>query len=556
MEFDFAYRGSSSVTSTAEASGLSFSPDLSRPPTYFRGQIGKALEFREAISALHGVVVSDLRYKPKDREAYRRWLADNEEALLAEMIAETSTLKGKVQALRLELDRLESESRRRMKPFFDARQRYFHYLYRRDLDTWYVLDPVITVHPDQIFFECFSQDESTYGRLSASYEVFKRVGDHACGTTNIDYSERLYQEFQKIRTYKETSLEIDPGGFEVDVENEPNYREVKIDLPDSWVRGFLQVSSAMTFPAIEIELHPFDVYNLCFVLRRRRELFGPRSIRFFLRPGEPVSAHLDPWGIEVPCPRSVYKGRQTHEVRLWGRRRLHILERLIPLAKRFSVRLLGTGMPSFWQADLGDMTFTLGLSGWTANDWSQAGNFDLLAPRGDVDAHTATRVFEALKATYFARPDELAQKLGLERSTVLAALAVYTQAGRVICDLETDVYRCRELARDPLPIAALRFANARETAAVGLIESGRIVLEGVDEIGRDVQVRGRLKSAGRSDDRDVVILIDADDRLTQAQCTCNFFAQNRLRKGPCEHMLGVRGLYERKRRERVERGGH
>jgi len=41
-------------------------------------------------------------------------------------------------------------------------------------------------------------------------------------------------------------------------------------------------------------------------------------------------------------------------------------------------------MPSFYLADLGDMTFTLGLSGWTTNDWSSAGNFDLLAPRAAV----------------------------------------------------------------------------------------------------------------------------------------------------------------------------
>ena len=38
-------------------------------------------------------------------------------------------------------------------------------------------------------------------------------------------------------------------------------------------------------------------------------------------------------------------------------------------------------IPYAYIADLGHMNFTLGLSGWTANDWSQAGNFDLMAPR-------------------------------------------------------------------------------------------------------------------------------------------------------------------------------
>ena len=46
---------------------------------------------------------------------------------------------------------------------------------------------------------------------------------------------------------------------------------MKIDLPDSWVRGFLQVNSAMALPAQSFDLHPMDVYNACFVLRRRKE---------------------------------------------------------------------------------------------------------------------------------------------------------------------------------------------------------------------------------------------------------------------------------------------
>ena len=119
---------------------------------------------------------------------------------------------------------------------------------------------------------------------------------------------------------------------------------------------------------------------MCLVLRRHKEKQGPRSIRYFLEPGEPIEIVFEPWNLEITCHRSIYTGNTPQQVRTWGRRRLHILERLIPIAKKFSVHLLGTGMPSFYVADLGDMSFTLGLSGWTANDWAQAGNFDLMAP--------------------------------------------------------------------------------------------------------------------------------------------------------------------------------
>ena len=41
---------------------------------------------------------------------------------------------------------------------------------------------------------------------------------------------------------------------------------------------------------------------------------------------------------------------------------------------------LGTGFPSFWVARMGEMRLTLGLSGWTTNDWTRGSALDLLAP--------------------------------------------------------------------------------------------------------------------------------------------------------------------------------
>ncbi|MFD2450742.1 hypothetical protein [Ideonella paludis] len=101
-----------------------------------------------------------------------------------------------------------------------------------------MLDPVITVHPERLLFEAFSQDESSYCAVSVKHDVFDRVGEMACGTTNIDYSASLFDEFQKIRDYKDTRFRIDPTGFNVTTGTDPSFQESKIDLPDSWVRGF------------------------------------------------------------------------------------------------------------------------------------------------------------------------------------------------------------------------------------------------------------------------------------------------------------------------------
>tara|TARA_R110002073_G_scaffold245044_5_gene407550 strand:+ start:92428 stop:94536 length:2109 start_codon:yes stop_codon:yes gene_type:complete len=538
MQFDYSYRRSSQVSDTGSETSMSFSPDLTREPTFFRGELNSKIPFREAISALHDVVVADARYKPKDRAEYMRWL-ETQDLVDWQKITETrKSVREEVARLSAEYSKLASSSYDRMRPYYDAQQRYFDYLYKRDYDAWFVLDPVITVHPDEVFFECFSQDEASYGRLSAGLEVFKDIGDFACGTTNVDYSQSLYDEFQKIRSYKSTRLEVDPTGFEVQTTAEEAHKEVKIDLPDTWVRGFLQVSSAMTLEATSFDLHPMDLHNICFVLRRRKELIGPRSMRYKLTPGKPVSVIFEPWGTEVRCPRSIYTGSKPQEIRVWGRRRIHALERLIPLARSFKVVLLGSGMPSFYVADLGPMAFTLGLSGWTKNDWSQSANFDLMAPREEVDANTKQDVFAALKENWFESSKSLSARLGLDSAIVESSLASYVQAGRAIYDLNKGVYRVRELSRDPLPVEKLRFSNERESKATRLLHAGKV------KVSLHFLPDGELKFDGAViDGRNTYktwLVLDAERRMSAAECGCNYYQQNKLYKGPCEHMLALR----------------
>ncbi len=84
MEFNYAYRGDSRVANSANGTQVSFAPDTLRQPTFFSGELRQSLPFREAISALHDVVVSDLRWHPKDRTAYKEWVARQEELALAE----------------------------------------------------------------------------------------------------------------------------------------------------------------------------------------------------------------------------------------------------------------------------------------------------------------------------------------------------------------------------------------------------------------------------------------------------------------------------------------
>jgi biotin operon repressor len=571
MEFAYAYKGNTTVGDSGKQTQMSFAPDLTREPTFFIGELGHSVAFREAISALHKVVISDLRYQPKDKTEYKQWRAEQDalefqarlalidDEIASQIASETVQTDQKIKNLpeqrqaiiqkiglnEQELRELRGKYDSLNGDFYGARRKYFDYLYEKDKAAWWVLDPVITVHPDEVFFECFSQDESTYGRLGTSYEVFKKIDEFSCGTTNIDYSEALYNEFQKIRSYKTTKFEIDPSGFEVKTTQEEDFKEVKIDLPDSWVRGFLQVSSAMSLPGITFDLQPMDIHNICLVLRRHKAVKSPRGMRYILKPGQPIKILFEPWNIEVICHRSPYLGTEEQEVRVWGRRRLLVLERLIPIAQKFTVHLLGTGLPSFYIADLGNMSFTLGLSGWTANDWSQAGNFDLMAPRADVDSQTQMYIFESLSETWVEKPEDLAKRLNLSTASVWGALSAFTQAGRAIYDLNKKVYRRRELTREPLPMEKLRFANEREEKATRFLANQTVEITTVQDSGQGYKLAGNVQQNEKIYNPELTI--DMDERIVKAECDCNWHLTNKLYKGPCEHILALRMQYARQR---------
>jgi hypothetical protein len=137
---------------------------------------------------------------------------------------------------------------------------------------------------------------------------------------------------------------------------------------------------------------------------------------------------------------------------------------------------------------------------------------------------------------------------------VLGALAAYTQAGRAMWDLEKQCYRLRELSREPLPMERLRFQNAREAQATLFLDRDAVHIKtGSDDAEGGVTIQGKVRDGER--DKEPWLRLDADERIADAGCTCNFFEQNRLRKGPCEHVLALRLRHARRRRVSPTRAG-
>src|SRR5438105_2513918 len=75
MRINFAYLGRSRVIEAASggARTLAMVPNLAREKVSFDAPLVHPLRFREAISALHDVVINDLRFEPRDKTAYEEW---------------------------------------------------------------------------------------------------------------------------------------------------------------------------------------------------------------------------------------------------------------------------------------------------------------------------------------------------------------------------------------------------------------------------------------------------------------------------------------------------
>jgi hypothetical protein len=539
-----AYSGRSDVKpAPGGGQALSLSPNLAREAVAFDAPLRDALRFREAISALHDVVVSDFRFKPrdKDKKAYLAWKKGQEQREAAIRRGTTSVAVEQINARRAVPlpEGFEKTFQKARKKYWDARIAYSRYLQRHDYETWRMLmpcDPVITVADDVVFFECFSGDESSYGCLTTVRdETFGPSESTKLGTTNVDYSWDLYHHFQGLRSYRQTRFRVDPSGFEVATGQQPEYREEKIDLPAGWLRGFVQLQSAMTLPGITLHLRRETVYSLLAWIKRHKARTSPRAVRFELAAGKAIRIVLEPWEVSITDAGPAYAGPPTAPVRVWGARRLLQLARSLPLAERFDVHLLGTGLPHFWVARMEEMRLTLGLSGWTVNDWTRSAALDLIAPPAAPTEQLIGRVAGIMTVRRRATPGELRQLAGDDAAVVDAAARHLAHSGQLIYDLSDGVYRWRQILPQPLGEAQIGPPHEELLGLYKILERRRVEIQTSEAAPRG----GRIVTA-KVDGTPCEVLIDADGRITRGKCLCGWYRKFGLKNGPCRHMMAVR----------------
>ncbi len=566
MELDLRYLGKSEVKEASGGLSVRFSPNLARPKVFFDAELALPLRFREAVSALHAIVVGDYRFSKRgDKATYRAY---QEEQARQESAMWDAAYLQKAKEMGDPPANLKQEFRHLHKLYWRARVQWAGELRRDDPELFRHLvpcDPVVTVAPDTVFFECFSKDESSYGYLSVDRGAFRGGQDAGLGTTNVDYSLALLDHFQTLRTYRPTRLLVDPTGFEVKVEGARDYREEKIDLPPSWLRGFGQLQGAMALPCRRVELSVDAVYSILAHLKRHREKTGPRSLRFELAPGKPPIVVIEPWGVPIvsrgprfepevvdpshggggpyrSAPRRALaqaggsQESQAEVIKVWGRRRLMALARVLPLADRVEVRLLGSGLPSVWTVYMGELRLVLALSGWTANDLTTSGSsLALLAGAERPDPKLVEALRGYLAERRLASFEAMAMDIRAPREALLSALNRLATEGQLIYDFAAGFYRYREV----MPFALADAVIGPESAE---IVQGRLFAQAREvKIGRrEALDGGKSLVMAEVSGTACEAIFDADGVFKRAKCGCSHFYKNGLRAGPCRHLLAMR----------------
>jgi hypothetical protein len=426
------------------------------------------------------------------------------------------------------------------------------WLTQGDLTSW-ILDPVITVHPDRLFFEAFSQDQSAYAMVIANPGMFAAEGEIITGTTNIDFSAWLWGALNELRSSRETWLRIGADGFEVTTANAGGRFEQKVDLPDNWVRGFLQVSAAMAMPGTRLTVRPSDLLAAIRFLRYTKAKVSPRALRYEFQPGEDARIILEPWEQVIPLRGAEHNHTEARTIRTWGRRRLSLIEPLLPFATSVDIYLKGRSLPSFYVVKLPDLTFVLGLSGWTEQNWTGSGSFDLLGSPASVGDDLVAKVHQKLAARFHAAPGDLAMELQEKAEAVWRACERLCRQGRAIFDVESRGFRHRELFEQPIDEAKMFPPDERLERANALLAANAIPFARCEP--QETRKTKKLKTPEGPVTREIVyrdwrvsgnvgpekaeIVIGDTGRIIFGVCTCAFFQENIMGRGPCEHMIAL-----------------
>jgi hypothetical protein len=319
----------------------------------------------------------------------------------------------------------------------------------------------------------------------------------------------------------------------------------------------------MALPGTRVSVRPVDLLSAIRFLKFTRAKLSPRALRYEFFPEQDARLVLEPWEHTITLRGAEHGYLEPRVIRTWGRRRLRLIEPLLPFAERVDVYLKGRGMPSFYAVKLPGMTFVLGLSGWSAQRWTNAG-LELTAAATPVSGEFVERVAAVLAEKFAVTERDLATQLGESSAVVHAALSRLCRLGRATHDVETRAFRHRELFAEPIDERKMYPPDPRTEQAGRLLSHDEVRIETCESqenrktrrlktpdgpvvrtvVYRDWRVIGRAGAM-----TPVEIVIDDRGQVIFGRCPCAFFEEHLLTRGPCEHMIALHRASESRRQD-------
>ncbi len=531
---------------TSGKTTIDFAQELSRSDKVsFWARIINPIIFRDSMLCLQEIVMANYQ-RTKDKSQYIEWMNMQLDKITLSILDSEQridpTKKEQLLQLYKKRDAIHSHIDKYISVYKKMRGKFQKFVKERAAEYMWIFDPVISVHPDSVTFEAFSKDESVYAALTIDKDQFEIYKSVSYGTTNIDFSHQLGLEMRKITSDSNLEINIDPEGFLVQAnEYSEGHLEKKIDLPETWVKGFIKTSTVSALPGTELVLEPIDMYNLIYYLKKLKEHKSPRSFRFICKNKEPIKVLMEPFNILIPLT-TIYNGDDT-EFRIWGRRRFLLLQRLIPLARSFTIKIIDSAFPILITADLPGIKFTLGLSGWIANSWSGDAAFSALS--GSIGKSVNISIQNYLKLNRIATELDLKQKYpNLSITEIRDTINGIYRRGFGFLDPNYGKIRYRELFNIELPPKIVE-PSIMELSAMKIIPYLRdfqISSKKIDE-GESLFITQATfmekSSAGNWKKLNLVLEMTETGSIENAKCNCRFFSKNELRKGPCIHLFAL-----------------
>ena len=273
------------------------------------------------------------------------------------------------------------------------------------------------------------------------------------------------------------------------------------------------------------------------MLNRRNTRERRSAIKLLLTPDKPIVIEFEPWGNRLELTSSVYTGSAPQVIRMWGRKRLQIVRDILPFADQVRLHIYQGGFPVFWEFKTKGVSFILGLSGWSSLSFARPDMILLY----DFDVHSMKfrRVESIIKKMRVGSLTRICHASGLQEKDVFSALQHLSFEGKVMYDIGERVFIWRHIFEDDHIKPSLpKIDSKRLSKAQDLARRDKVTILSKQVFGINTLLEARVKSSNGT--YDVDLILDDKNMILDGSCTCKWFSYNRLRRGPCAHILAVR----------------